>query len=169
MYDDDTREAWRISNETSVAFSEALTSWADAARAVLIETAGRYGAFFPAAELAAMAQQRAGIKTREPVRNWILEVLDQVTDACHRAGDPPLVALCVNRDQTVHEAYARALAVAGLPPAADLDAHSALARFQCYQHFGAAMPAGAVPQLTPQVAELRAVAERRATKNKKKR
>jgi hypothetical protein len=166
MDEDDTREAWRISNETSVPFPEALTSWADAAHTVLAETAARFGAFINAAELAAMAQQVAGVKTREPVRNWLPEVLDAVSDACHEAGDPPLVALCVNRNQTVHAGYLYAVQVAGLPPADDLDAHSALARFQCYEYFGATIPAGAVPQLPPLVAEARAVAERKAAATK---
>lgn len=162
MHDDDTREAWRISNETSVPFAEAVTSWADGARTVLTEAAGRYGTFVAAAELAALAQQVAGVKTREPVRNWLPEVLDRVTDACHFVGDPPLVALCVNRDQTVHARYAYAVEVAGLPAAGDLDTHSSLARFQCYQHFGAVIPAGATPVLTPQVAAVRDAEAQRA-------
>ncbi|GAA1097562.1 hypothetical protein [Tsukamurella strandjordii] len=157
-------EAWRTANELSVPFDEALDQWADAAYAVLAETAGRYGAYISFAELAARAQAEAGIATRAPVRTWIAALQRRVTDRCQAAGEPPLVALTVAHDQTVGDGYAYAVAAAGLPVPADLDEHAAAARFACYLHYGATIPAGAGPQLTPKLAEARRAAQAKAVK-----
>ncbi|MCA0157243.1 hypothetical protein LB823_13685 [Tsukamurella sp. M9C] len=159
-------EAWRTANELSVPFSEALDLWADTAHAALVELAGRYGSFISFAELAARAQADAGIATRAPVRLWVAALQRRVTDRCEAAGEPPLVALMVAHDQTVGEGYAYAVAAAGLPVPESLDQHAAAARFACYLHFGATMPAGAAPQLTPKLEEARRVAAARVAKVK---
>ncbi|WP_308297528.1 hypothetical protein [Tsukamurella paurometabola] len=159
-------EAWRTANELSVPFSEALDLWADTAHAALVELAGRYGSFISYAELAARAQADAGIATRAPVRLWISALQRRVTDRCQAAGEPPLVALMVAHDQTVGEGYAYAVAAAGLPVPENLDQHAAAARFACYLHFGATVPAGAAPQLTPKLEEARRAAAARAAKVK---
>lgn len=157
-------EAWRTANELSVPFSEALDLWADAAHAALAEIAGRYGAFISHAELAARAQADVGIATRAPVRTWITALQRRVTDRCQEAGEPPLVALMVAHDQTVGEGYAYAVAAADLPVPANLDEHAAAARFACYLHFGATVPSGAGPQLTPKLEELRRAAAVKASR-----
>ncbi|MDF0530450.1 hypothetical protein P0W64_13200 [Tsukamurella sp. 8F] len=148
--------AWRADTEFPVDFSDALSRWTAAAHAVLAETAKLYGAFITQAELAARVQADTGIKAGGPVRLWIDDLLGGVTLACAEAGEPPLAALCVRLDQSVGDAYVHVLEVAGLPKPDDLDTHAAFARFQCYEHFGAAIPAGAGPVLTPRVAEKRA-------------
>ena len=66
----------------------------------------------------------------------------RVTDRCQAAGEPPLVSLMVAHDQTVGEGYAYAVAAADLPVPENLDQHAAAARFACYLHFGATVPAG---------------------------
>lgn len=159
-------EAWRTANELSVPFSEALDLWAETAHAALVELAGRYGSFISFAELAARAQADAGVATRAPVRLWVAALQRRVTDRCEAAGEPPLVALMVAHDQTVGEGYAYAVAAAGLPVPENLDQHAAAARFACYLHFGATMPAGAAPQLTPKLEEARRVAAARVAKVK---
>ncbi|WP_231855561.1 hypothetical protein [Tsukamurella pseudospumae] len=157
-------EAWRSANELSVPFSEALDQWADAAHAALVELAGRYGSYISYAELAARAQADVGIATRAPVRLWIAALQRRVTDRCQAAGEPPLVALMVAHDQTVGEGYAYAVAVADLPVPENLDQHAAAARFACYLHFGATVPAGAGPQLTPKLEEARRAAAAKAAR-----
>ncbi|GAB3130759.1 hypothetical protein GCM10027289_16040 [Tsukamurella serpentis] len=157
-------EAWRSANELSFPFSDALDLWADAAHDALVELAGRYGAFISFAELAARAQAETGIATRAPVRTWITALQRRITDRCQAAGEPPLVALMVAHDHTVGEGYAYAVAAAGLPAAPNLDQHAAAARFACYLHYGATMPAGAGPQMTPKLEEARRVAAARAAK-----
>lgn len=159
-------EAWRTANELSVPFSEALDRWAESAHAALVELAGRYGSFISFAELAARAQADAGIATRAPVRLWVAALQRRVTDRCQTAGEPPLAALMVAHDQTVGEGYAYAVAAAGLPVPESLDQHAAAARFACYLHFGATVPAGAAPQLTPKLEEARRVAAARVAKVK---
>ncbi|MCS3779131.1 hypothetical protein [Tsukamurella ocularis] len=159
-------EAWRTANELSVPFSEALDLWAETAHAALVELAGRYGSFISFAELAARAQADAGVATRAPVRLWVAALQRRVTDRCEAAGEPPLVALMVAHDQTVGEGYAYAVAAAGLPVPENLDQHAAAARFACYLHFGATMPAGAAPQLTPKLEEARRAAAARVAKVK---
>ncbi|RDB49383.1 hypothetical protein DVB87_03040, partial [Tsukamurella tyrosinosolvens] len=144
-------EAWRTANELSVPFSEALDLWAETAHAALVELAGRYGSFISFAELAARAQADAGVATRAPVRLWVAALQRRVTDRCQAAGEPPLVSLMVAHDQTVGEGYAYAVAAADLPVPENLDQHAAAARFACYLHFGATVPAGAAPQLTPKL------------------
>ncbi|WP_248489881.1 hypothetical protein [Tsukamurella sp. PLM1] len=159
-------EAWRTANELSVPFSEALDLWAVAAHAALVELAGRYGAFMSNAELAARAQADVGIATRAPVRTWIAALQRRVTDRCQAADEPPLVSLMVAHDHTVGEGYAYAVAAAGLPVPANLDEHAAAARFACYLHFGATVPAGAGPQLTPKLEEARRAAAAKASRIK---
>ncbi|WP_019201707.1 hypothetical protein [Tsukamurella sp. 1534] len=159
-------EAWRSTNELSVPFSEALDRWADAAHAALAQDAGRFGFFISYAELAARAQADAGIATRAPVRLWVAALQRRITDLCQAAGEPPLVALMVGHDHKVGEGYAYAVAAAGLPVPGNLDEHAAAARFACYQHFGAAVPSGAGPRLTPKLEEARRAAAAKAAKSR---
>ncbi|WP_405179969.1 hypothetical protein OG225_00710 [Nocardia sp. NBC_01377] len=137
-------------------FRDATVAWALAAHAVLSETATAYGHFITVNELAEQVQETSGVQTEAPTRTWIDAILRKVARRCHRAGEPPLTALCVRQNQTVGDAYRYVLELAGLPIPDDLELHAAYARWQCYQHFGAGMPAdGAVPPLTPKVAARR--------------
>ncbi|GAA4405074.1 hypothetical protein [Tsukamurella soli] len=148
-------KAWRAADEVAVDIDKALAGWAASAHDVLAETAHVYGAFLTQAELAARVQADTGVKAGGPVRVWIDSLLARVTESCHAAAEPPLTALCVRLDQTVGDAYLHVLRVAGLPRPDDLDMHAAFARFQCYQHFGATIPADGGPVLTPRVADKR--------------
>ncbi|MGW4368178.1 hypothetical protein ACWEKT_21300 [Nocardia takedensis] len=137
-------------------FREATVAWALAAHAELSETATGYGHFITVNELAERVQQTSGVCTETPTRMWMDAILRKVARRCHNAGEPPLTALCVRQNQTVGDAYRYVLELAGLPIPDDLELHAAYARWQCYQHFGAGMPADiGIPPLTPKVAARR--------------
>lgn len=134
-------------------------AWALAAHAELAETATGYGHFITVNELAERVQEVSGVHTKAPTRTWMDAILRKVARRCHSAGEPPLTALCVRQNQTVGDAYKYVLELAGLPIPDDLELHAAYARWQCYQHYGAAMPADiGIPPLTPRVASRRAAA-----------
>jgi hypothetical protein len=90
--------------------------------------------------------------TKQLPWHWIGEVLGAVADDCADGGEPILSALCVHRDGTVGDGYAKAVhRVRGAAPE-DPDQHAAEERFACYRHFGADLPPdGGRPALTPQV------------------
>ncbi|MEV0294740.1 hypothetical protein [Nocardia sp. NPDC050710] len=133
-------------------------AWALAAHAELAETATGYGHFITVNELAERVQETSGVHTEAPTRTWMDAILRKVARRCHSAGEPPLTALCVRQNQTVGDTYRYVLELAGLPIPDDLELHAAYARWQCYQHFGAGMPAdGGIPPLTPKVAARRRV------------
>lgn len=139
-------------------------AWALAAHAVLAETATSYGHFITVNELAERVQETSGVQTEAPTRAWMDAILRKVARRCHRAGEPPLTALCVRQNHTVGDAYRYVLELAGLPIPDDLELHAAYARWQCHQHFGAGMPAdGGIPPLTPKVAARRRMTTATAT------
>ncbi len=148
--------AWRAGDGTAVPFREATVAWALAAHAELAETATGYGHFVTVNELAERVQEVSGVHTKAPTRTWMDAILRKVARRCHGAGEPPLSALCVRQNHTVGDAYKYVLELAGLPIPEDLELHAAYARWQCYQFYGAAIPAdGGVPPLTPKVAAKR--------------
>ncbi|PXX68538.1 hypothetical protein DFR70_102220 [Nocardia tenerifensis] len=132
-------------------------AWALAAHAELAEIATGYGHFITVSELAERVQEVSGVRTGAPTRTWMDAILRKIARRCHGAGEPPLTALCVRQSHTVGDAYKYVLELAGLPIPDDLELHAAYARWQCYAHYGAPMPADmAVPPLTPKVAGRRA-------------
>jgi hypothetical protein len=144
-----------------VSFRDAAVAWALAAHGVLAETATGYGHFVTVEELAERVQEMSGVHTDAPTRTWMDAILRKVARRCHSAGEPPLTALCVRANHTVGDSYKYVLELAGLPTPEDLELHAAYARWQCYQAFGADVPADAgVPPLTPKVAARRAVKTR---------
>ncbi len=131
-------------------------AWAFAAHAKLSEVATGYGDFITVDELAARVQEASGVHTGAPTRTWMDAILRKVARRCHNAGEPPLTALCVQENHTVGDIYKYVLELAGLPIPKDLESHAAYARWQCYEHHGAAMPDGpTAPPLTPKVANRR--------------
>lgn len=151
-----TPGTWRVSDGVAVAFQDAKTAWAAAARDVLIETARRYHSYVTYGELSERIQERTGVRTRSQMRNWIGSVLGIVADECLRRSEPPLTALCVRQDETVGEGYAYVVQLSGRPILDDLDQHAAEARLECHRFFGAAMPVdGGRPALTPKVSARR--------------
>jgi hypothetical protein len=156
---------WRVSDGGGVAFREAMTLWAAAARDVLIDVAKRYHAYITYAQLAEEVQLISGVRTRSQMRNWIGKVLAAVVEDCHRRDEPPLTALCVHQDESVGDGYRYVLEVAGQAIPDDLDAHAAEARLACYRFFGADLPPdGGRPALPPAVVAARRRAARAEVK-----
>lgn len=125
-------------------------AWALAAHAELSEIATGYGHFITVAELAERVQEASGVQTEAPTRTWMDAILRKIARRCHKAGEPPLTALCVQQNHTVGDTYKYVLELAGLPIPNDLELHAAYARWQCYLHHGAEMPADeGVPRSLP--------------------
>lgn len=134
MTADPTPELRDASNVGTVA---ARAAWADAARPVLLEAAGRYRALVSYKDLATAVQQASGITTTQLLPQWIGDVLGLVTDQCHSRGEPLLSALCVSVQGSVGAGYADAVERnRGVRPA-DPDEHAASERLSCYRHWEA--------------------------------
>src|SRR6478735_1581033 len=122
--------------ETFVTPKFAQPYWAKHAYEVLVETAGRYNAVITYSELA------------EEVK------------VNHVRNEPPLASLVVRKDDgQVGAGYDEALRVAGEAPITDpleRENSAAAARLECYRHWGADVPADAVPTLTAKARVVRA-------------
>ncbi|MFI6870262.1 hypothetical protein [Nocardia sp. NPDC050406] len=142
-----------------MSFRDAAIAWSLAAHEVLVETASTYGHFITVTELAERVQDMSGVHTNAPTRTWMDAILRKVARRCHGAGEPPLTALCVNRNHKVGDIYKYVLELAALPIPDDLELHAGYARWQCYATYAADVPAEpGVPPLTPKVAAARGVA-----------
>jgi hypothetical protein len=115
----------------------ALAAWADAARAVLLEAAGRYRALVTYKQLTTAVQQSTGITTTLPMHQWIGDVLARVTDECQARGEPLLSALCVTLQGSVGQVYADAVEQSRGTRPSDPDEHAAHERLQCYRYWEA--------------------------------
>jgi hypothetical protein len=147
----ETAAAWRAGDGAVVPLREATVAWALAAHAELSEIATGYGHFITVNALAVRVQEVSGVHTEAPTRTWMDAILRKIARRCDSAGEPPLIALCVRQNHTVGDTYKYVLELAGLPIPDDLELHAAYARWQCYRHYGAEMPADIAtpPPLTP--------------------
>lgn len=135
-----------LANGRYVSQSDALRQWAPAARAVLVETAGAYGAWITEDELARRVQGATGVTTRQPAHEWVGSVLSRVASEAESLGEPRLASLCVRADLSVGDHV-------GAAPGESVQARERQAaqdRLDCYRAFGAMLPEdGGRPQLTP--------------------
>ena len=122
---------------SEVGFSVARAAWAEAARPVLLEAAGRYRATVTYKQLASAVQESTGITTKQLMHQWIGDVLGRVTDECQSRGEPLLSALCVSAQGSVGQGYAEAVEHARGTRPDDPDDHAARERLGCYQHWQA--------------------------------
>ncbi len=144
---EETRDA------ADVGVDESRNAWAEAARPVLLEAAGKYRAVVTQKDLATEVQERTGIATRQQAHYWIGDVLARVSADCQTRGEPLLSSLCVNAAGSVGPGYGVAVAeLSGTEPT-DADDHAAAERLRCYQYFGATgLPAdGGLAALTPKL------------------
>lgn len=126
-----------LRDASEVGSAAARAAWAEAARPVLIEAAGRYRALVSYRDLASAVQDATGITTTQLMHQWIGDVLGRVTESCHSRGEPLLSALCVTVQGSVGEGYADAVEqVRGTRPE-DPDEHAAQERLSCYRHWEA--------------------------------
>lgn len=122
---------------SQVGSSIARAAWAEAARPVLLEAAGRYRATLTYRQLAAAVQESTGITTTQLVHQWIGDVLGRVTDECQSRGEPLLSALCLSAQGSVGQGYAEAVERARGARPNDPDDHAAHERLSCYRHWQA--------------------------------
>lgn len=120
----------------TVDFSPA--TWAEAARPVLIEAAGRYRALVKYKQLEAALQESTGATAPQPLHRWLADVLARVAQDCESRGEPLLSSLCVNIQGSAGQAYADAVAAARGARPDDPDEHAAVERLECYRHWQAA-------------------------------
>jgi len=141
----------------SLAPDAARSSWAEAAREQLIDTARRYQAVTTYKELGEGVQQRSGIRTEQLPHYWIGDVLLRVARDCAARNEPNLSSLCVNAAGSVGDGYRLSVLEATGHAPTDPDRHAAHVRLECYRHFGAVdLPAGGgAPALTPRLAAAR--------------
>jgi hypothetical protein len=140
----------------------AREAWTEAARAELLDVAGKYQHVVTSKDLAALVQRRSGVRTNQRAHYWIGDILGRVSADCAERGEPLLSALCVNAEGSVGETYAAAvLAIRGETPE-DPDVHAAQERLALHQLFDAhGLPAeGGNAELTPRLAASRARARK---------
>ncbi len=150
-------DAGTDTEQTDVGLEEAQAAWADAAREMLIGTAGRYHHVLQSKALAAGVQERTGITAVQRVHQWLGPVLDRVAADCARRGEPNLTALCVNTEGSVGKGYAETVTAHTGEVPEDPDAHAAVERLACHTHFEArGLPAdGGTAMLTPRLSASR--------------
>jgi hypothetical protein len=153
---------WR--DVADVGTEEARVEWAEAARTVLIETAGTYRAVLLFKELAAEVQYRTGVRTKQPNHYWISDVLSRVSRECAARDEPLLSTLCVNAEGSVGPAYGELVRELTGEEAADPDQHAAEQRLACYRRYDAVgLPAdGGSPALAPKLSDSRSRARKAA-------
>ncbi|MCH1867458.1 hypothetical protein [Nocardioides sp. CFH 31398] len=140
--------------------AEARATWAEAARAALLETARHYQTVVSQKVLATAVQDRTGLTSAQPVHLWIGDVLLAVAEDNAARSEPSLPSLCVDERGRAGQRYTRVVkAMTGAVPE-DADDHAAAERLRCHQHFGAVdLPSnGGRAAVTPQVARARAAA-----------
>lgn len=123
---------------SEVGSAAARDAWAEAARPVLLEAAGRYRALVTYMQLSAAVQKATGITTSQPPAKWIGDVLALVTVDSQSRGEPLLSSLCVTVQGSVGDAYADAVEHARGERPDDPDGHAADERLACYRHWDAA-------------------------------
>lgn len=122
---------------SEVGSAAARAAWAEAARPVLLEAAGRYRALVTYRQLAAAVQESTGITTTQLMHQWIGDVLGRVTEECQSRGEPLLSSLCVSVQGSVGQGYADAVEHARGTRPTDPDEHAAIERLECYRHWEA--------------------------------
>jgi hypothetical protein len=134
----------------------ARAAWADEARIVLIDAAGRYGSTITHKEVSALVQEGSMIRTKQPTHYWIGDVLGRVARDCASRDEPLLSSLCVNAQGSVGDDYATVAAEISGEAVADGDDHAAHERLACYKFFDATIPShGGRAQLTDRLSAAR--------------
>jgi hypothetical protein len=149
-------EATRSADGTAVVAASAQEACNRAARPVLVQVARRYGALTTADDVAEEAQAISGVRTREPVSEWIDAVLDAVDVECIARGEPWLSAFCVDSEGRMSDRY-RLLAQSVEGSGVEVNMHAATQRVEAHRYHGATLPVdGGKPTLPPQLAKQRA-------------
>lgn len=146
-----TAPYFRSIDSSPVTTEDALRIWADATYTVLVSIASRYGRVISPDQLAALIQERTGVKSTEPAPNWMGRVLTLVVHRCYATGEPPLTSLVVNRSTgAVGPAYSEVQRVNGSRALNDLAREKAAAqgRLDSYLKYASDVPPNAAPMLS---------------------
>jgi hypothetical protein len=117
-----TQGIWQLTDHHPVTAQEARREWALVAHDILEEVAKRYGRSVQYSDLAQEMQRRTGIATDLELSTWVDDVLAAVAERCKDSGEPRLITL-VDRPGVTHATEVPA------------------ARMECYQAYGAKIPA----------------------------
>ena len=140
---------YRSADGAEVEFAEAMATWIPLAHDELVATARSYHAVTTYPELSRRVQDSSGITTRKLPARWIGQLLEEVAVRAKQQGDPPLTSLCVTRDGTIGDDYARAPRSTTDEPGEDIELYAAQHRLLCYRRFADDLPAnGGRPALT---------------------
>ncbi len=129
---------------------EARATWAVAAREVLVGVAAHYRSLITQKELGVQIQARTGIRTSQPLRLWLFDVLQRVARECAEREEPLLPSLCVNDSSSVGERYGAVVRSLRDVAVENADNHAALERLECHKAFGAILPADGGTALLPE-------------------
>ncbi len=165
--EDESGPATETETETDTGAEETQTTWADAAREILVKLAGSYGSLITQQKLATQVQDRTDLRTDRQIRHWIGGVLRKVAEECARRDEPILSALVIDARGSVGDAYAVTLHDLRGEDIDHVDDHAARERLACYEHFGATMPSGGgLATIAPQVAAARTRARKKAAEER---
>ena len=87
--------------------AEAQKEWVSIGREVLIAVARRRDLTISYSDFASVIQNESGVRTTKPLPQWIGGVLDLIGLECASSGEPLLSALCVRRDGSIGQGFAR--------------------------------------------------------------
>jgi hypothetical protein len=157
-------EAYRTDDGAAVDDAAALEAWSRAGRAVLVQVARRYGALMPPSSFAEEVQAFSGVRTREPVEQWVDDVLDAVGVECVARDEPLLSAFCVKPgDGRIGPRYEKLALSVDASAANDVEMYAAKQRLEAHRYHGAILPVdGGQPALPPELAKVRAAAPKRS-------
>lgn len=148
---------YRVADGSRLSQADALQEWVPVAFDELIATAHTYNAYVTYKELASRVQTVTGIRTRVLITNWIGKLLEEVAIVATDRGEPPLTSLCVRKDGSIGDGYARAPKSVDDQPGADIEMYAAEHRLLCYRKYATDLPPdGGAPNLTPAEYERRA-------------
>lgn len=127
---------FRQDDGTPIPFPDAKYEWAHAGYDMLVGIARTPDGLVTYAEIADTVQEATGIRTRQPMHDWIHTPLTLVAEMCVRNGEPQLTGLVVAEDTLeVGDSFAASYAIAGQPLPKNLQRAAAATRIACYDHF----------------------------------
>ena len=143
------RGYWHGSSGEPTSRAIALKAWALRAHELLRNVPNGYHATVGRDDLARRLMEDTDIHTEQPIGVWLDAALAPVAHVCARSGEPPLVALVVDkRTGYVGELYDEVLRATEQRPIEDVRArelHAARARQECYVWAGSAPEDGGEP------------------------
>lgn len=135
----------------TIGSESAHETWALAATQVLEQVASSYRGVIAIPELGSRIQERSRIRTRQPARQWLGDVLFRVTSDCLERRVPNLSSLCIDASGLMPGWYADTVLHLRGTALDDPDRHAAEERLDCYREYAADLPAdGGSPTLPPQ-------------------